>query len=75
MAKPFTFHRVHSPLLPTNTYVVKSRVTTNAVGRVGHNAGKRGWVAHPHGATRPLPGRFYTRADAAYALMDDALTR
>lgn len=68
MTKFFAFNRVHSPLLPPFTYSVDSAVTRETLGRVAHNRGQRGWVAQPHGATRPLPGKFYTRRDAANAL-------
>lgn len=69
--KFFSFDRVHSPLLPHFTYSVKSVVTNEPLGRVAHNDGQRGWVAHPTGSQRPMPGKFYTRRDAANALWHD----
>lgn len=68
----FTYRRLRSPLLPPFTYSIESVATKAPLGRVGHNEGKRGWHALPHGASRPLPGRFYTRRDAAQALWHHA---
>lgn len=70
MSKFFAFSRQHSPLLPTYTYKVDTSVTNATLGRVSRSSGKRksGWVAQPTGQSRPLPGTFLTRNDAAQAL-------
>lgn len=70
MPKFFHFTRQHSPLLPAYTYKVETSITTDTLGRVSRTSGKRrsGWVAQPTGQSRPLPGTFLTRNDAAQAL-------
>lgn len=69
MTKFFAFTRQHSPLLPTFTYKVDTSVTNGTLGRVSRaQSRKSGWVAQPTGQSRPLPGTFLTRNDAAQAL-------
>ena len=70
MTKFFHFTRQHSALLPAYTYKVDTSVTSSTLGRVSRSSGKRksGWIAQPTGQSRPLPGTFLTRNDAAQAL-------
>lgn len=69
MSKFFAFSRQSSPLLPTYTYKVDTAVTNTSLGRVSRaQTRKSGWVAQPTGQSRPLPGTFLTRNDAAQAL-------
>lgn len=67
--KFYTFTRQHSALLPAYTYKVETAVTRGTLGRVSRVQSRTsGWVAQPTGRSRPLPGTFITRQEAAHAL-------
>ena len=69
MTKFFQYTRQHTALLPNYTYKVDTSITTETLGRVFRGASRKsGWVAQPTGQSRPLPGTFLTRNDAAQAL-------
>ena len=69
MTKFFHFTRQHSALLPTFTYKVDTSVTNATLGRVSRSQSRsHAWIAQPTGQSRPLPGTFTTRHDAAQAL-------
>lgn len=64
----YKFTRKHSSLLPAYTYSVDTTVTNRTLGSVARMSNSRGWLAHKHGASRPMPAKYATRRDAAEAL-------